>query len=257
MANCDSLSLEKNNYYATLDPTIDSNRVTFNLKIHNCGNEQVDLPKLRPSGSQKPKYLYVWTFGDHTAPIRTDEPMVTHIYPNANCNYVAKVEITSIKANDDDLSIISYPSTIGITEFGIEREPEDVNMLGSKWIFVDISRIPRPNQEVTYFVTFQNELSKPISGQIVFKYPKAYLYDYPKNNISCEIDADGVCLNEPFEDLNNRQITYEFEDLKPNIQKTIPITFKVKNTVAQRTVLGCYATMYVNETGQGHTACNT
>jgi len=255
-ADCET-ALEKNNYYITLDPAIDSNRVTFNLKVHNCGNEQISLPKLRPSGSQKPKYLYVWTFGDHTAPIRTEEPTYTHIYPNANCNYVAKVELTSVKSSDDELSIISYPSTIDIVEFGIEREPEDVNLLGSKWIFVDISRIPRPNQEVTYFVTFQNELSKPVSGQIVFKYPKAYLYDYPKNNISCEIDADGVCINEPFEDLKNHQITYEFDDLKPNIQKTIPITFKVKNTVAQRTVLGCYASMYINETGQGHTACNT
>jgi len=48
--------------------TVTKNKVAFTLDIRTLQGETVNaLPKLRPSGNQKPRYLYVWTFGDHSA----------------------------------------------------------------------------------------------------------------------------------------------------------------------------------------------
>ncbi len=239
--------------------SIDKNTVTFTLDIRTLEGEAVtQLPKLQPAGNQKPRYLYIWTFGDHSAPQRTEEPTITYTYPEANCTYSAKVEITSIKANDDDLSVSSEPITISIQEFSSDSySPTEVKMLGSEWLFMDISRFPRVGQTITYFVTYANfDSPRDLSGQITFKYPKSYQYLYPPNNITCNISADGSCLYQANVDEELHEITYDFDNLPKNAQKTLALTFKVKENVPLKTALACHASMNIDQTGAIHTACN-
>ncbi len=238
---------------------ITKNTVKFTLDIRTLEGQVVsELPKLRPSGNQKPRYLYVWTFGDHSAPQRTEEPTIIYTYPEASCSYLAKVELTSVKSSDDELSITSKPITVDIQESTQESySPTEVNMLGSEWLFMDISRFPRVGQEITYFVTYSNPNSpRDLSGQITFKYPKTYQYLYPPNNITCTDLADGSCLYQANVDEELHEITYEFDKLPKNAQKTLALTFKVKENVPLRTALACHASMQIDQTDAIHTACN-
>ncbi|MEZ4888583.1 MAG: T9SS type A sorting domain-containing protein [Chitinophagales bacterium] len=195
-----------------------ANSFEFSATLPSSWNSQ-HIPKRNNS--------LLWVFGDGTFDFANLGETVVHTY-HRNATHQPYLLVTRIKDDKEDPFSVFWTNTTNIdfTKLGIlnaSRPNNPVNMDNAALRLI-ANRNPRPQDDVTYVLSYENTCPNPVSSTIVFEFDNT-IFDVNSNSVQ-PYYLDETTSIPPITSMNRIEVDF---NIPSNEQRSIFITLQTKS----------------------------